>query len=347
MRPSSYQRHLKQQRSRQRRVAAIITFGCLSILAHVFLVAVGIPLWPWLMANMELPDARPVSLVLVQPEEPEPPEPPEPDYRGQIVELPPPRVEEIPEEADYLAEHDRVVEKETRTERFKLNPDVLAPEYSKEAKLELEDLIDLGVTEPSTGARVGNDRFDPARDGRLAMLESPFSVTNRDGLQKPVPASHSTQSLAGAPSNDLLDEERGTSVNLNTKEFLFAQYYARIRRLVNFYWNQNLENLPPGAMVTKNQYETDVDVVLTAHGAVASITVVAESGSVAIDNCVVEAFEMAGPFPNPPEQMVGPDGMVRLAEMDFTVRFGQARSTYQGVDPRAGVQFPGILKTRH
>jgi len=327
-------------------MAAVITFGCLSILVHVFIISVGIPLWPMLMKSMKVPDARPISLVLLDPSDPDKLEDELPDYKGQIVDLPPPEEEKKPLDADYLAEHDRVVEEETRTERYKINPEVLAPEYSRETKLELEDLIDLGATDPSTGARVGNDRFEPDRDGSLAALHSPFSVTNRDGLQKPVPASHSTQTVAGAPSNDLLDEERGTSVNLNTNEFLFADYINRIKNLVSFYWSQNLDNLPPTTMITKSQYLTGVDVILSSQGALAQVTVTEESGAPAIDLCVVDAFEMAGPFPNPPEQLVGPDGQVHLPDMGFTVQVGQARNSYQGVDPRAGVQFPGILKTR-
>jgi len=327
-------------------MAAVITFGCLSILVHVFIISMGIPLWPLLMKSMKVPDARPISLVLLDPQDPDKLEDELPDFKGQIVDLPPPEEEKKPLDADYLAEHDRVVEDETRTERYKINPEVLAPEYSKETKLELEDLIDLGATDPSTGARVGNDRFEPDRDGSLAALHSPFSVTNRDGLQKPVPASHSTQTVAGAPSNDLLDEERGTSVNLNTNEFLFADYINRIKNLVSFYWSQNLDNLPPTTMITKSQYLTGVDVILSSQGALAQVTVTEESGAPAIDLCVVDAFEMAGPFPNPPEQLIGPDGQVHLPDMGFTVQVGQARNSYQGVDPRAGVQFPGILKTR-
>ncbi len=347
MRPVSHQERLQQQRSRQRRLAALITFGCLSVLAHVVMVGLGVLLWPYLRRGMDLADNRPVSLVLLEPEPPVQPEPELPDFRGQIVDLPPPLEEETPLDADYLAEHARVVERETRTERYRVNPEILAPDYSKESKLQLEDLVDLDVTEPSTGARVGNDRFDPDRDGTLAALHSPFSVTNRDGLQRPVPASHSTSALAGAPNNDLLDEERGTSVNLNTNEFLFANYLNRIRRLVNFYWQQNLDNLPSSTMITKSQYETEVDVVLSAHGALARVTITEESGSPAIDHCVVDAFEMAGPFPNPPEQLVSEDGQVYLPDFGFVVQVGQARNAYQGVDPRAGVQFPGILKTRH
>ncbi len=328
------------------RLGKIITFVGLSLLLHVLLLLLAIPLWPILRGSSQTPDNRPVSLVLLEPapEEQELPEEP-PDVRGQIVDLPAPPEEEVPEESDYLAEHDRVVEKETRTERFRVNPKVLAPSFSLDSKLQLKDFMDLNVVEPSTGARVGNDRFEPDRDGNLASLPSPFTLTNKDGLQKPVPTSHRFQDVAGAPNNDLLDEEKGAAVNLNTREFLFAGYINRIRRLVNFYWQQNLDNLPHGLRLAKNRYETVIDVTLTESGAVEELSVRAESGSPPIDNCVVQAFEMAGPFPNPPQQLIDPDGRVQLPHFGFVVQVGQARANYYGVDPRAGVQFPGILKS--
>ena len=43
--------------------------------------------------------------------------------------------------------------------------------------------------------------------------------------------------------------------------------------------------------------------------------------------------------------MVDRDGRVRLPDMEFTVELTRAEMQYQAVDPRAGVQFPGILKT--
>jgi hypothetical protein len=57
------------------------------------------------------------------------------------------------------------------------------------------------------------------------------------------------------------------------------------------------------------------------------------------------AFRMAGPFPNPPVQLVDSDGRARLPDFGFVVQVGQARAQYHGIDPRADVQFPGILKS--
>lgn len=343
----SHQRARRARSGRQGRLARIITFLGLSLLLHLALLGVGVPLWPLLQGEPDFADGDPVEVTLVEPEPKPEPEPEPPEYEGQIVDLPKPQEEQEPEEADYLAEHSRDVEKETRTRRYEVNPEVLAPSHSKEQKLQFEDLADINATEPSTGAQVGNDRFDPDRDGALASLPSPFAITNKEGLEKPVPSSHREQDLAGSPNNDLLDEETGTAVNLNTREFLFASYLNRIRRLVNFYWQQNLDNLPPGLPLARSQYETRVDVVLTSEGNLESVRVTADSGSEPIDNCVVDAFEMAGPFPNPPEQLVDPDGRAFLPSFGFTVQVGQARAPYYGVDPRAGVQFPGILKSPH
>ncbi|RME26785.1 MAG: energy transducer TonB [Deltaproteobacteria bacterium] len=335
-------RHRRSRSASQR----WLRFLGLSLLLHALLLAMVRPYWDRLFQVEPRPGAvTPITLIVDVPEQPvvEPPEPEPPDH-GQIVEVPEPKVQERPEEADYLAEYDRTVPEETRTERIKVNPDVLSDTYSEESRLEYEDLVDLDVHEPSTGAQVGNDRFDPDRDGALASLPSPFALTNKDGLQKPVPASHREQALAGAPQNDLLDEEIGDRVALNSIEIKYADYINRIRRLVNFYWTQNLDNLPRSVRLAKPHYNTTVDVVLDGNGALESIVVTHDSGSEPIDNAVVDAFRIAGPFPNPPPQLIAPDGRVYLPSFGFDVEVGHARAPYMGVDPRQGVRYPGILK---
>jgi len=151
--------------------------------------------------------------------------------------------------------------------------------------------------------------------------------------------------MEGSLSNDLLQEESGEFLALNTKEYLYAGYLNRIRRLVNFYWQQNLDNMPSGVRLARPRYTTEVHSILNADGALEFIEVVAASGSDPLDDAVVRAFRLAGPFPNPPEGLVQKDGRVYLPEMDFTVQIGTAKAQYQGIDPRAGVQYPGILKS--
>jgi TonB family protein len=292
--------------------------------------------------------ARPVRLVLVTPpptEEPEVPEPEPEEPSGQLVELPPPEEEQEPEEADYLAENARIVEEETRTVEVEVNPEILAPKHSDEQELKAEDLLDLDIEEESTGAQVGNERFDPDEHGALASLPSPWAVTNKMGLQSPTRASHTDAAVAGAPQNDLLDERRSDEVALNAKKYLYAGYINRIRRVVNFYWQQNLDNLHPDAAFARNAYTTVVDVVLDSEGRLDAIVVSTPSGSERLDAAVVTAFELGTPFPHPPAGLVAKDGRVYLPDFGFDVRFGVAENRYQGIDPRAGVKFPGILKS--
>lgn len=281
-----------------------------------------------------------------EPEEAEPPKPPDPS--GQIVEIAPPLNPERPDEADFLAEYDSKVPEETRSERFAINPTVLAPTFSKDQRIELrgEPVPDVGATAPSTGAQVGNDRFDLDRHGTLAALPGHWDATNRLGYEAPVPSAVLRSVLQGAPQNDRLDVKRGDATQLNTHEFLYTAYLNRIRRLVNFYWNQNLDNLPASVRLVKPEYTTRVVAVLDTQGSLESIHVADEgtSGSRELDDAVVRAFRVAAPFENPPEGLISDDGLVRLPNMAFTVSLGHASIPYQGIDPRAGVQFPGILK---
>ena len=134
------------------------------------------------VANQTKPNhsnkSRPVELVFMDPSTPEPPDQDDTEeHVGQIVDLPDPTLQERPEDAEYLAETDRLVEMETRTEDYKINPEIIAPEYSEDSRLELEDLEDVGADESSTGAQVGNDRFDPQEDGSLAALPSPYQLS--------------------------------------------------------------------------------------------------------------------------------------------------------------------------
>ncbi|HJN73351.1 MAG TPA: energy transducer TonB [Myxococcota bacterium] len=335
-------------RSRRKRreawVARLVTWGAISLFLHVLVLGALGPLWPYISEPPQLESFQPDSLVFLEPFEEPDEEPEEPEYSGQIVEVAEPVDKEKPVDSDFLAEFDRTVPDQTRVEKFRVDRDVVSDVFSREDRIEAEELEDLNVTEDSTGAQVGNDHFDPDRNGALASLPSPFALTNKDGLQKPVPASHRTEFLAGSPSNDLLDVELGEAVALNTKEFLYASYINQIKQLVSFYYQQNLDNLPRGTVLSKSQYTTVVDVTLSSAGTLDGILISDESGSPPIDNCLVDAFKIAGPFPPPPDGLVDDDGRARLPHFSMTLQVTQAQAQYEGIDPRSGVQFPGILK---
>lgn len=317
-----------------------------SILVHLLLAGVT----HHLFRNVLDASERNLKTVTMRIELPEPKldEDPivEPKLTGQIVDIAEPENPTRPDEADYLAEHDRVAEEETKTEQYRVNPEILDDEFSDEDELKFEDLADLNAVEPSTGATVGNDRFDPDEHGALAALPSRFKVTNKDGLQRPVPSSHSTSALAGAPNNDLLDLESARRLALNTQKIQYAGYLNRIRRLVNFYWSQNVKNMPNSMRATLRRpaYKTSLFVVLTDDGVLESLEIIRGSGSRHMDMAAERAFHLAGPFPHPPPDLVAPDGRVYLPDFEFNVTVGSGGGAARALDARAGVQFPGLLK---
>jgi hypothetical protein len=340
-------------------------------------VALHVALLPWVLAWLSgagAPmDAPPVTVHMVQddperaltpeqarrlrdleaqlaPEAPPPPEPvavpPPPPVRGQVVETVRPDVPRTPVTAEYLAEHDAAVPVETRSERFKVNPDVLSNAYSEQSRLALEELLDVGATEMSTGAMAGSlAEAAPGAGSPSSPVRSPWARTNKEGLAAPLPASSTTQAIAGAPQNDRVDERAGDVLALNTRAFIGAAYINRIKRMVNVYWSQQLDNLPGNTRLVRPRYETVVDVVLDGKGALVAVTVRDASGVEALDLCVTRAFALAAPFPNPPAALVADDGQVHLSGLAFEVVLGRPRLNYGGVDPRAGVLFPGIQKS--
>jgi len=316
-----------------------------SLVLHFGAVGVATLVWDDTAEHLKQ-QSRSVTMRIELPEPKVEDEPDDPDHQGQIVDIAPVKDPERPNEADYLAEHDQLAPEETKTERYKVNPEVLHHEYSEEQKLQFEDLNPMDATEPSTGAQVGNDRFNPDEDGALASLPSKFRLTNKEGLQRPVPASHAAAAHAGAPNNDMLDLDAARELALNTHKIQFAGYLNRIRRLVNFYWTQNVKNLPLSARATlrRPSYNTSVYVVLTDSGRLEAFEVIRASGSQYMDRAVKQAFEIAGPFPDPPAGLVASDGRVYLPDFEFTVTMSRPQGASRMLDPRAGVQFPGLVK---
>ncbi len=331
---------------RDRRASVWLWVCIASLILHVIVVGVSERAWDH-GSHVRNDTGRTVTMRIKLPDpELQEPEEPEPELRGQIVDVAEPDVSDRPEEADYLAEFDRTVEDETKSDQYRVNPEVLADEFADDDELHFEDAADLNVLEPSSGAQVGNNRFNPDEDGTLAALPSRFKITNKEGLQRPVPASHAASAFSGAPNNDMLDLEAARKLALNTQKIQFAGYLNRIRRLVNFYCTQNVRNMPMSVRATlqRPMYQTSVFVVLSDDGVLESVEIIRGSGSRHMDRAAERAFHLAGPFPHPPTELLAPDGRVYLPDFEFNVNIGPGGAGARVLDARAGVQFPGLLK---
>ncbi len=112
---------------------------------------------------------------------------------------------------------------------------------------------------------------------------------------------------------------------LNTKEFLFYGYFQRIRERLDRAWVKILRVKLALYYNSGHQLANDMDhttqvlVVLNRTGEIVRVELVNESGTRALDDAAIEAFNQAGPFPNPPKGMTDVNGEVRVP-WDFILK---------------------------
>ena len=154
-------------------------------------------------------------------------------------------------------------------------------------------------------------------------------------------------SLSGAPTNDRIRENPGEATMLNAKEFKYFAYMQKIKRQVNFYWSQAIENVSSvRERITRSEYTTILNVVLDREGNLRSVSMVRTCGIKSFDEATLRAFRIAAPFPPPPDGLVDASGQAVLPTFEFTVTISRGNTRYSAVDPRANVLFPGIVWPR-
>jgi TonB family protein len=105
---------------------------------------------------------------------------------------------------------------------------------------------------------------------------------------------------------------------LNTKEFLFYGYYQRIRARLDSAWVPILRSKlvryynSGRHLASDMEHETKVVVILNKGGDVVQVKLVSESGTRDLDDAAIDAFNQAGPFPNPPKGIANASGVIEI-----------------------------------
>lgn len=123
------------------------------------------------------------------------------------------------------------------------------------------------------------------------------------------------------------DVRIGHFTALNTDQYLFYSFYARIEELVRFRWTHRVleaRELFPVSLATqypqRSEWTTEVLFKLDSRGKLVAAILMKESGYPGFDLAAIKAFQEAGTFPNPPPELKKTDGLIHLI-YGFTVRF--------------------------
>lgn len=112
--------------------------------------------------------------------------------------------------------------------------------------------------------------------------------------------------------------KRGGFTSLNTDQFMFYTFYARINEQIRNRWVNQIRAFADYATpmelqsIAKRRQITQVEVVLSPSGQHVKTLIHKASDSPGLDQAVTAAFLEAQPFNNPPSEIVADDGYIHL-----------------------------------
>lgn len=118
-------------------------------------------------------------------------------------------------------------------------------------------------------------------------------------------------------SGELLpsDVKIGDFTALNTDRFTYYTFYARVEEQIRHRWVRFVKAALYGGgdvPIGRRDFMTNLEIVLNRRGEFIRAIIHQESGSKDLDSAPVLAFREARMIPNPPREMLKPDGTIRL-----------------------------------
>lgn len=285
----------------------------LSILFHIALA-----LLVWFMPKLNLfpPKEAPTEITIV--------EPPSKQNPYFVKDLPVPKedlLQELKDKAKFISQFNRRVKQETvarKTGRTHNSPN------------NTPAIVDESQHQQQQGQPQQHHRGGGSRAAAMASNVHPEIQSSMKGLQPraqnqgltpPGGEQNFTRNIHSGPStiDEFIPGIRGGSLTvLNTDEFTYYTFYARMReqlypRWVNLLRNytNSLSNADLAKLASIDRY-TQVEIVLDNDGTYLKGFIHHSSGDNGLDMAGIDAFQSAGAFPNPPKGLVEEDGYVHI-----------------------------------
>lgn len=151
---------------------------------------------------------------------------------------------------------------------------------------------------------------------------SDFGVAAGEPLPKEVKRAPASESLKGmengnplnqglSATNDYVQEVAlGDFTHLNTVEYKFYGFFHRIRQKLEQFWGKSIQEKAHALfrsgrrMPAGEDLITSLQVTLNSRGEIVGVKILGTSGVRELDDAAIESFNQAGPFPNPPQDLL-------------------------------------------
>lgn len=144
----------------------------------------------------------------------------------------------------------------------------------------------------------------PMTDPVQEVTRAPAS-TSKAGMENGDPGE-----IGFSATNDYVQEVKlGDFTHLNTVEYKHYGFFHRIRQKLEQFWGNSIQEksqaiFRSGRKIASQDYVTSLQVTLNAKGEIIGVKIMGASGVKELDDAAVESFNKAGPFPNPPKDLL-------------------------------------------
>jgi TonB family protein len=226
------------------------------------------------------------------------------NHKKQIVQSEDPADKTKPKDKAFLSDKDRNFDRQTMAR----NVDT----FKNTAK------GNANVTSKAEKPSVAQAPSTPKKEIKLSDLGMPAEVQKMPAPSRS-PASESMKGIKnGDPlsngfsaTNDYVEEVAlGDFTHLNTVEFKFYGFYHRIRQKLEQFWGKSIQEKAHGLfragrrLPANEDLITSLKITMNEKGEIVDVKVLGASGVKELDDAAIESFNQAGPFPNPPKELL-------------------------------------------
>jgi TonB family protein len=137
--------------------------------------------------------------------------------------------------------------------------------------------------------------------------------------------------VGGGSVDDLKDVDEGDENAFNTKRWVYASFFNRMKRVVAQNWDPisvwHAED-PDGSHYGFKNRNTTLRVSLDGKGGVQKIVISGPCGVDSLDDEAIRAFKQSGPFPNPPQALIDSKGLITF-EFGFSFTINEKSTSWK------------------
>lgn len=151
---------------------------------------------------------------------------------------------------------------------------------------------------------------------------SDFGIASGDPVPKKVARNPASELVKGrengdplsqglSATNDYVEEVAlGDFTHLNTVEYKFYGFFHRIRQKLEQFWGKSIQEKATAIfrsgrrLPASENLITSLQVTLNESGEIIAVKILGASGVKELDDAAIESFNQAGPFPNPPKELL-------------------------------------------